>query len=89
MRTREPALSRLFERRREISVSARVRGGPGRTRTANQIVMKWSRRGPSAAWLGAYATAPGDFSDIVRTQNSTLRHQYAPSSQVLDIANLV
>ena len=26
MRTREPALSRLFERRREISVSARVRG---------------------------------------------------------------
>ena len=28
-------------------------------------------RGPSAGWLGAYATAPGDFSDIVRTQNRT------------------
>ena len=90
MRTREPALSRLFERRREISVSAReCVVDPAGTRTANQIVMKWSRRGPSAAWLGAYATAPGDFSDIVRTQNSTLRRQYAPSSQVLDIANLV
>ena len=46
---------------REISVSVGVRGGPGRTRTVNQIVMKWSRRSPSAAWLGAYATAPGDF----------------------------
>ena len=32
MRTREPALSRLFERRREISVSARVRGGAERRR---------------------------------------------------------
>jgi len=39
--------------------------------------------------LGAYATAPGDFSDIVRTQKRTLRRQLAPSSQVLDIANLV
>ena len=56
-----PANSGLIAENREISVRARVRGGPGRTRTANQIVMKWSRRSPSAAWLGAYATAPGDF----------------------------
>ena len=83
------ANSGLIARFREISVRTRVRGGPGRTRTANQIVMKWSRRSPSAAWLGAYATAPGDFSDIVRTQKRTLRHQLAPPSQVLDIANLV
>jgi hypothetical protein len=66
------ANSGLIARFREISVRTRMRGGPGRTRTANQIVvMKWSRRGPSAALLGAYATAPGDFSDIVRTQNRT------------------
>ena len=65
------ANSGLIAEFREISVRTRMRGGPGRTRTANQIVMKWSRRGPSAAWLGAYATAPGDFSDIVRTQNRT------------------
>jgi hypothetical protein len=25
------------------------------------LCVKWSRRGPSAAWLGAYATAPGRF----------------------------
>ena len=56
-----PANSGLFAGNREISVRTRMRGGPGRTRTANQIVMKWSRRGPSAACLGAYATAPGRF----------------------------
>ena len=68
---KNPADSGLIAGFGEISVRTRMRGGPGRTRTANQIVMKWSRRGPSAAWLGAYATAPGDFSDIVRTQNRT------------------
>jgi hypothetical protein len=56
-----PANSGLIAENGEISVRARMRGGPGRTRTANQIVMKWSRRGPSAACLGAYATAPGRF----------------------------
>jgi hypothetical protein len=61
MRARIPASSGLFAMNREISVCARLRGGPGRTRTANQIVMKLSRRGPSAACLGAYATAPGRF----------------------------
>ncbi len=44
-----PADSGLIAGFGEISVRARMRGGPGRTRTANQIVMKWSRRGPSAA----------------------------------------
>jgi hypothetical protein len=36
---REPGIWGLFARRREISVSARVRGGLGRTRTSNQAVM--------------------------------------------------
>jgi hypothetical protein len=56
-----PANSGRVAQNRGISIGMRVRGGPGRTRTANQIVMKWSRRGPSAACLGAYATAPGRF----------------------------
>ena len=62
---------------------------PAGTRTANQIVMKWSRRGPSAACLGAYATASGRFfghnADTKSTSDTSLR----PPSQVLDIANLV
>ena len=33
------AKSRVFGKPREISVSTRVRGGPGRTRTSNQTVM--------------------------------------------------
>ena len=75
---------------REISVRTRMRGGPGRTRTANQIVMKWSRRSPSAAWLGAYATAPGDFfGHSADTKTHPSGHQLAPPSQVLDIATLV
>jgi hypothetical protein len=47
---------------------------------------------PSVPQRPGWALTPprrGDFSDIMRTQNRNLRHQFAPASQVLDIASLV
>ena len=43
-RVAEPANSRLFDCHGEISGSARMRGGAGRTRTSNQAVMSANNR---------------------------------------------
>jgi hypothetical protein len=58
---------------REISVRTRMRGGPGRTRTANQIVMKWSRHGPSGL-VGRLRHRAGRFFGHSADTKSHLRH---------------
>ncbi len=55
-RATNPASSGLLVENQEISVRARMRGGPGRTRTSNQAVMSAARY-PKAWHLWAFSHA--------------------------------
>jgi hypothetical protein len=72
-RRTDPANSGLFALFQEISGSIRLRGGPGRTRTSNQVVMRWDRRARFRPACCAGVIPPSDLRLNSQTSNNIIQ----------------